>query len=98
MVEDARAEELRDRVDKTGAAEAHRVDVADHRQPDGAVDDLYALDRAVGGTHAAADLRRLERGPGGSRCRKRFRRRAEHDLGVRADVDEEAHATVERDA
>ena len=39
--------------------------VADHRQLDLAVDDLDALDRAVGGAHAAADLGRLERGPGG---------------------------------
>src|SRR5207253_6800331 len=65
VVEDARAHELRDRVDETGAAKAHGGDVADHRQLDVAVDDLHALDRAVGRAHAAADLRRLERGPGG---------------------------------
>ena len=74
------------------------VDVADHRQLDLAVDDLHALDRAVGGAHAAADLRRLERRPGGRRGRERLRGRAEHDLRVRADVDEEPDAPVERDA
>ena len=33
-----------------------------------AVDDLHAFDRAVGGAHPAADLRRLERRPGGRRA------------------------------
>ena len=72
------------------------VHVSDHRQLDLAVDDLHAFDRAVGGTHAAADLRRLERRAGRRRRRQRTGRRAEHDLGVRADVDEEAQALVER--
>ena len=40
------------------------LDVADHRQLHLAVDDLHALDRALGGAHPAADLGRLERRPG----------------------------------
>ena len=98
MVEDPRADKLRDSIDEPGAAEADRVDVADHRQLDLAVDDLHALDRAVGGAHAAADLRRFERRAGRRRGRQSARGRAEHDLRVRPDVDEEPHALVERQA
>ena len=98
MVEHPGADELRDRVDEPRAAQADGRDVADDRQLDLAVDDLHALDRAVRGAHAAADLRRLERGPGRRGGRERPRGGAEHDLRVRADVDEEAHAAVERDA
>ena len=64
-VEDPGADELGDRVDEARAAEADRLDVADHLQLDLAVLDPHALDRAVGGAHAAADLGRLERRPGG---------------------------------
>ncbi len=58
--------------------------------------DRDALDGAVGGAHAAADLGRLERRPGG-------RRRGEHavdgpkrDLAVGADVDEQPQPPVAR--
>ena len=95
-VEQTRADELGDRVDEPGAAQADRLDVADHGQLDLAAADLDALDRALGGAHPAADLRRLERGPCGRGARERLGGGAEHDLRVRADVDEEAHAPVER--
>src|SRR5207244_5337117 len=54
VVEHPGADELRDRVDEPRAAEAEGRDVADHRQLDLTVDDLHALDGAVGCTHAAA--------------------------------------------
>ena len=75
-----------------------RRDVADHGQLDVAVLDLDAFDRALGGAHAAADLRRLERRARGRGGGERARRRAEHHLRVRADVDEEPDAPVEREA
>src|SRR2546430_12481290 len=52
--------------------------------------DLHALDRALGGAHAAADLRCLERRAGRRGGGEHAVARAEHDLAVRADVDEEA--------
>ena len=96
MVEDAGADELGDRVDETRAAQTNRLDIADHGQLDLGVDDPDTFDRPVGGAHATADLRRFERRASGCCGRERTRRRPEHDLGVRADVDEEAHSLVER--
>ena len=89
-------DELGDGVDEARAAEPDRLHVADHRQLDLAVDDLHAFDRPVGSTHAAADLRRFERRAGRRGRRQRAGGRPEHDLGVRADVDEEPQALVER--
>ena len=96
MVEQAGADELGDRVHESGAAKADRRNVPDHRQLDLAVANLHALDRAFGGTHAAADLCGLERRARRRRGGKRLGGRAEHDLGVGADVDEQPDAPVER--
>ena len=71
VIEDAGRDHLCDGVDEAGAAEAERLNVADHGQLHLAVDDLHAFDRALGGAHAAADLRRLERRPGGRGARER---------------------------
>ena len=98
VVEDARADELRHRVHEPGAAEPLRLDVADHGQVDLAVGDLHAFDGAVGGAHAAADLRRLERGPGRRRRAHHTLVRPERDLAVGADVDEEPEPAVARQA
>ncbi|MFZ0090509.1 MAG: hypothetical protein WAL63_13430, partial [Solirubrobacteraceae bacterium] len=59
-------DELGDRVDEPRAAHPDRLGVADHVERQRAVTDLHPLDRAVGGTHPAADLCRLERRPGGA--------------------------------
>ncbi len=60
---------------------------------------LHALDRAVGGAHAAADLRRLERRAGRGRGGERpARSQPERDLAVGPDVDEQPHAPVAREA
>src|SRR5258705_5162522 len=96
MVEDSGADELGDRVDEPGTTEPDGFDVPDHRQLDFTVDDLHALDRAVRGAHAAADLSGLERGP-----RRRGRGaplcpRAANDPRVRAYVDEESRSLVDR--
>src|SRR5204862_1920411 len=56
VVEHLGPDELRDRVDQPRAAQADGRDVTDDRQLDLAVDDPHALDSAVGGAHAAADL------------------------------------------
>ena len=97
VVEDAGADELGHGVDEPGAAEPERLDVADHGQLHLAVDDPHAFDRAFGCAHPAADLRRLERRAGRRGARERALRRAEHDLRVGADVDEEPRPLVERE-
>ncbi len=58
----------------------------------------HALDRALGGAHAAPDLGRLEGRAGRRRGRDHALLRAERDLGVRADVDEEPHPAVAGEA
>ena len=58
--------------------------------------DPHALDRAVGGAHAAADLRGLERRAGRRRRGHHALARAERDLAVGADVDEQPHPLVAR--
>ena len=60
--------------------------------------DLHALDRALGGAHAAADLGRLEGRAGGRRGGQHALVGAERDLAVGADVDEQPHALVAREA
>ena len=53
--------------------------------------DPDALDGARRGALAAGDLGALEGRPGRARCREQPALVAEHDLGVRADVDDERH-------
>ena len=53
--------------------------------------DADALDGAGRGALAAADLGALERGAGRARRREQPVAVAQHDLGVRADVDDERH-------
>ena len=98
VVEHPGADELGDRVDEARAAEPDRRDVADHRQ-------LTSPSTIFTPSIAPSAARMPQRicaasnaGPGGRGGRERPRGRAEHDLGVRADVDEEPHAPVERDA
>ena len=62
------------------------------------VGDAHGLDRAVGGAHAAADLRGLEGRPGGRGGREQALDVAERDLAVRADVDEQPQPLVARHA
>ena len=64
VVEQPGADQLGDAVDQAGAAHADRLDVADHVERERVVGDLDALDRALGGAHAAADLGGLERRAG----------------------------------
>jgi hypothetical protein len=54
-------------VDESRAADADGRRVADDAEDDLVLGDAHGLDRAVGGAHAAADLRGLEGGPGGRR-------------------------------
>ena len=93
-IEQAALGELRHGVDQAGAADADGLDVADHAQVERAAVDLDDLDGAVGGAHAAADLRRLERRAGRRRRREDALLAAERDLAVRADVDEQAQPLV----
>ena len=72
--------------------------VADHAEHDLVVLDAHGLDRAVGGAHAAADLRRLEGRPGGRGRGEQPLGVAERDLAVRADVDEQPQPLVARHA
>ena len=53
--------------------------------------DPHALDRAGRGALAAADLRTLERRPGRAGRGEQALPVPEHDLGVRADVDDQVH-------
>ena len=61
---------------------------------DAVVVDAHGLDRARRGAHAAADLGRLEGRAGGRGRRQQAVARAEGDLAVRADVDEQAQPAV----
>ena len=60
--------------------------------------DGNALDRALGGAHAAADLGGLEGRPGRRGRGHHPLARAQRDLGVGADVDEQPHAAVAGEA
>src|SRR5581483_11557573 len=95
-------EHLRDRLDDPRAAdprdqralEARLVGPgrrADHAEPrlERLAVDPNALDGAGGRALATADLRALERRPGRARGGEQASAVAEHDLGVRPDVDEE---------
>ena len=97
VVEQAAMDELGDRVDEPRPADPYRLDVPDHVQRDAIVGrDLDAFDRALRRPHPAPDLRRLERRPGRRRGRDHALVRAERDLAVRADVDEQPQTTVPR--
>jgi hypothetical protein len=95
-VEEPAVHELGDAVDEARPAHPGRLGVADHLQARLVTVDANALDRAVRGPHAAADLRRLERRPGRRGGRHHALGRAERDLAVRPDVDEQPHAAVAR--
>ncbi len=94
VIEQAALGELGHGVDQAGAADADGLDLADHAQVERAAVDLDDLDGAVGGAHAAADLRRLEGRTGRRRRREDALLAAERDLAVRADVDEQAQPLV----
>ena len=90
--------QLRNRINEARPADPlWRNVAADHLQLH-VVGQCHALDGAVGGPHATADLAALERGSGGSRRAKHALRRAEHDLAVGADVDEDAQFVLTREA
>ena len=92
------AHELGHAVDQPRAAQPDGLGVADDLQLDVVVGDADALDRALGGAHAAADLRGLEGGAGGRRGGEHALLAAQRDLAVGADVDEEPDAAVAREA
>ena len=94
VVEQAALDELRDGIDEPRAADSEWCAVADHAEHDLVAGDAHRLDRAVGGPHAAADLRRLEGRPGGCGGGEQPLGVAERDLTVRADVDEQAQPLV----
>ena len=75
-----------------------RLDVADHLERQLIAVDSDAFDRAVGGAHPALDLRGLERRSSRRRGGQHPLGRAERDLAVRADVDEQAQPAVARQA
>ena len=100
--------ELGDHLDDPRAADAGHVRAGEARlvRPDLAADhpeaglerlrvDPHALDRARRGALAAADLRPLERRPGRARRGEQPVAVAEHDLGVRADVDDQVDLVAE---
>ena len=98
VVEEADVEQLGDGVDKTGAADALRRDVAaDDLELDRRAE-VDAFDRTVGRPHAAADLAPLEGGTGRGRRRQRALGVADHDLAIGSDVDEEAQLVLPCDA
>ena len=90
-VDDARAEQLGDDVDDAGAADADRRFAAD----DGVARlhrlgvDRAGIDRAVGGAHAAGDVAALERRARRAGAAHQEFVVAEHQLAVRAQVDEQ---------
>ncbi len=90
--------ELGDRVDEPRAAHPHGLDVPDHLELERVAVDLDSLDRPVSGAHPALDLGRLERRSGGSRRRQHSLDRAERDLAVGPDVDEQPQSPVARQA
>ena len=98
VVEQPGAHQLGHAVDEPRAAQPDRLDVADHLERQLAVLDLHALDRALGGAHAAADLGGLERRAGGRRGGDHALVLAEGDLAVRAHVDEQPQPLVARHA
>ena len=100
--------ELGDRLDDPGAADAGHVHVGESRlvrpriAPDhadarleGLRVDAHALDRPRRRPLSAGDLRALERRAGRARRGQQALAVAEHDLGVRADVDDEVHLVAE---
>ena len=100
--EDAREVELGDDLDDPGAAHARRPDVLEAGlvRPRVAADNLDArlerlgidpdpLDGACRRALPAADLRSLEGRPRRARSGEQALAVTEHDLGIRADVDEE---------
>ena len=100
--QDAREVELGDRLDDPGAADARHVRAREGRlvRPGVVADhavaglerlgiDAHALDRAGRGPLAAADLRALEGRARRARGGEEPIAVAEHDLGVRADVDDQ---------
>ena len=91
-LEQADSQELGDGVDEARAADPGRLGVADHLNLDAGIRDADALDRAFGGAHAAPDRGAFERRARGRGGRDGPQRRAEYDLAVRADVDEEPDA------
>ena len=94
MVHQPGEQQLRDRVDQAGAADAlGRHVAADDLQVD-ALPELDAFDRSNGGAHSALDLAAFERGP--RRCGRgqRALRTTEHDLAVCADVDEDTQPVL----
>src|SRR4029077_13472069 len=69
----------------------------DHLQLD-VVAQRHALDGAVGGPHAAADLAAFEGRAGGRRRAEIALHRAEHDLTVGTDVDEDPQLVLPGEA
>ncbi len=81
----ADAEQFGHEVNQRGAAESARREVADDVELHVVVDDEL-VNRAVGGAHAEADARALERRPGGGRATDEPVLVADDQFAVRADV------------
>ena len=88
MIPEPQTPVTRDVREPGSSDQASRPDHADARLERLGVDP-HALDRAGRRPLAAADLRALERGAGGARRSEQPVAVAEHDLGVRADVDDQ---------
>src|SRR5207237_8113972 len=93
-VEQADEPELCHGVDQARAANPFGWDVAaDHLELD-MVGQGDAFDGTVGRAHAATDLAAFERGAGWRRGAENALDRAEHDLAVGPDVDEDAELVL----
>ena len=97
VVEQPHHQQLRDRVHQAGSADPLRRNVAaDHLQLD-RLAQVHALDRPIGRPHPAPDLAAFECRPRRRGCRQRPLGAAQHDLAVRAHVDEDAQLVLAHD-
>ena len=86
--------ELRDGVDETRPAQSLRLDVPDHSELERVAAHLHDLDGARRRPHAAPDGGALERRAGRGGGGEEPVAVAEHELAVRADVQEQPHPRV----
>src|SRR4029450_525734 len=79
-------EQLAQQIDEPGSADALRRPTSDHTEPEPpVVVERDILNRALQSRHTAGDGAPLERGAGGTRCRKDAMTIAHQQLGVRTD-------------
>ena len=85
---DAAAQELAHHGEDAAAAKSCWLYITDDRELVARFGNADFFDSAFGGAHARADVHALERRTGSARTREQPALRGEHDLAVRADVDE----------